>query len=140
MISRQEARKLRAMIEKASASLDDTDALEAVELFPAWAENVDYVAQKSRCRDDGRLYKCRQTHRSQSDWRPSITPALWEEVAKPGEGDSPDNPIAYNNNMKLFEGKYYSQSGVVYRCFRSTGIPVNNNLADLVGIYVEVVK
>ena len=43
-------------------------------------------------------------------------------------------------DMELFNGKYYSQSGVVYHCFRDTGTPVYNNLADLVGLYVEVVK
>ena len=40
--------------------------------------------------------------------------------------------------MELFEGLYYSQDGVTYLCIRSTGIPVYNNLADLVHIYVEV--
>ena len=38
----------------------------------------------------------------------------------------------------LFEGKYYSQFDVVYICTRSTGVAVYNNLADLVGLYVEV--
>lgn len=36
MISKAYARKLRAMIEKASLSLTDEDALQAVELYPAW--------------------------------------------------------------------------------------------------------
>lgn len=49
-----------------------------------------------------------------------------------------DNPIPYNNNMELFEGKYYIQNGVTYICIRSTGTAVYNNLADLVGLYVEV--
>ena len=35
--------------------------------------------------------------------------------------------------------KIQQQDGVTYRCFRSTGVPVYNNLADLVGIYVEIV-
>lgn len=138
MISLEKARKLRAMIEKAAASLDDGDALEAVELFPAWAVGTAYVADQ-RIRYGGKLYKVRQDHTSQADWLPDITPSLYAEVEKPGQGDTPDNPIPYNGNMELFEGKYYSEDGVVYRCFRSTGIPVYNRLADLVGIYVEVV-
>ena len=137
MISRQKARALRAFIEKAAVSLSDTDALSAVELFPAWAADKWYEANE-RIRYGGRLYRCRLAHTSQTGWEPPNVPALFDEVAEPGQGDTPDNPIPYNNNMELFENKYYSQDGVVYRCFRSTGAAVYNNLADLVGIYVEV--
>ena len=41
--------------------------------------------------------------------------------------------------MALENGKYYTQSDVLYRCTRDTGNPVYNTLAELVGIYVEVV-
>lgn len=34
--------------------------------------------------------------------------------------------------------KYPAQNGVVYRCIRDTVNPVYNDLADLVGLYVEV--
>ncbi len=84
MISRAKACALRALIEKASASLDDTDALGAVELFPLWAAGVDYAAD-IRVRYGGKLYRCVQAHTSQAGWEPSATPALWTEVAKPGE-------------------------------------------------------
>lgn len=136
-MTRQELQKIRAMIEKSAQSLSDDDALEAPVLFPAWAVGVTY-AIGDRIDYDGKLYKCRQAHTSQEDYPPESTPALWKEVAKPGQGDSPDNPIPYGNNMELFSGKYYSQNEVVYLCFRDTGIPVYNNLADLVGLYVEV--
>lgn len=75
---------LRSMIEKAAVSLSDTDALDAVELFPAWATGVDY-ALDVRVRYGERLYKCVQAHQSQAGWTPDATPALWTEVAKPGE-------------------------------------------------------
>ena len=84
MISRQKACKLRAMIEKASASLPDEDALEAVELFPAWQTGTSY-AVGVRIRYGGKLYRCEQAHTSQADWTPPAVPALWTEVAKPGE-------------------------------------------------------
>lgn len=129
---------LRALIEKAAVSLDDGDALEAVELFPAWAVGFAYKKDE-RFRYGGMLYKVLQDHTSQADWLPDSTPSLYAEVEKPGQGDTPDYPIPYNGNMELLENKYYSQDGVVYRCFRSTGIPVYNRLADLVHIYVEVV-
>lgn len=138
MTPQEKARALRPLIEKADVSLDDADALEAVELFPAWEADTEYKADE-RLRYDGKLWRVRQVHTSQAQYPPSIdTAALYAEVEKPGEGDSPDNPIAYNGNMELFSGKYYSQDGVVYRCFRDTGIPVYNALRDLVGLYVEV--
>lgn len=84
MISRQKALALRRLIEKAAISLDDTDALEAVELFPAWAAGIEY-ATGIRVRFDGKLYRCEQSHASQTDWTPPATPALWTEVAEPGE-------------------------------------------------------
>ena len=43
MINREKVYLLRTMIEKASASLPDEDALEAVELFPAWQAGTSYA-------------------------------------------------------------------------------------------------
>lgn len=137
MISIERARQLRALIEKAAVSLSDEDALDGVELFPAWVAGIAYK-QGDRFRFGEKLYRVLQDHTSQADWLPDFTPSLYAEVEKPGQGDTPDNPIPYNGNMELIEGKYYSQNSIVYHCFRGTGIPVYSNLADLVGIYVEV--
>lgn len=79
----QKARILRPFIEKAAVSLDDTDALNAVELFPAWQIGVEYLPQV-RVRYNGKLYRCEQAHTSQEGWTPDIAPALWTEVAEPG--------------------------------------------------------
>ena len=136
-MTRAKAEKLREMILKAIKSLMDEDALECTMLFPAWAPGV-YVEAEVRMEYGGKLYRCEQAHTTAAEWTPDKTPALWTEVAKPGQGDTPDNPIPYNNNMELVKDKYYSQSGVVYVCIRNTGVPVYNNLADLVGLYVAV--
>jgi len=139
MTHAERARQLKPYIEKAAESLSDNDALDSIELYPWWQPDTDYPAGK-RLRYDNKLYRTRQAHHSQEQYPPSIdTAALYEEVERLGQGDTPDNPIPYNNNMELVEGKYYSQNDVVYVCTRSTGVPVYNNLADLVGIYVEVV-
>ena len=84
MITRAKARQLRAMIEKAAVSLQNADALDGVELFPAWAVGADYAADQ-RIRYGEKLYRCEQAHTSQAGWEPDKTPALWTEVAKPGE-------------------------------------------------------
>lgn len=138
MTVQEKARALRPLIEKAAVSLTDSDALEAVELFPEWAVGIEY-ATDFRFRYGGKLWRVRQTHISQIQYPPSIdTAALYMEIEKPGEGDSIDNPIIYNGNMKLILGKYYKQNDVVYYCIRDTGNPVYNNLSDLIDIYVEV--
>ena len=134
----EKAYKLRDLIRKSSVSLSDEDALEGIELFAPWEADHDY-AEGVRFQYAGRLYRTRQAHRSQAQYTPDIVPALYEEVALPGDGTR-ERPIAYNNNMELEEGKYYSQAGVVYYCFRGTGTAVYNDLADLVNLYVQVAE
>ena len=136
-MKRSHALKLRSMIEKASVSLPDEDALEAVELFPAWEIGVDYTEGK-RVRDGEELFKCKQPHTSQADWRPSITPALWTKVAAPGQGDTPDNPIPWSWGLKIYKGKYYEQDGVIYIGKRDSDVGIFADLSALVGNYVEV--
>ena len=84
MITRQKAYALRTLIEKAAVSLADEDALEAVELFPAWAVGKAYATDE-RIRYGEKLYRCVQAHTSQADWTPDAAPALWTEVARPGD-------------------------------------------------------
>lgn len=55
------------MIEKASVSLPDEEALEAVELFPAWQADAAYTPGE-RIRYGEKLYKCVQAHTSQAGW------------------------------------------------------------------------
>ena len=83
-MKREHAYKLRELMHKAAVSLADDDALEAVELFPTWKPGAAYSVDE-RIRYGEKLYRCVQAHTSQSDWMPDVTPALWTEVAKPGE-------------------------------------------------------
>ena len=129
---------LRALIEKAAVSLSDAEALGGVELFPMWAVGTAYK-QGFRFRYGEKLYKVRQDHTSSAEWTPDKTPALYAEVEKPGQGDTPEDPIPYEGNLELYQGKYYAQDGVTYICTRSTGAPVYHPLSALVGLYVEVV-
>ena len=106
----ERARALRPYIEKASISLTDEDALQAVELFPQWVIEHTYIVGE-RLQYNGVLYRVVQAHTSQADWTPDITPALfvvvsldeWPEFVQPtGAHD------AYNKGDKVtFEGKHY---------------------------------
>lgn len=83
-MKRSHALTLRAMIEKAAVSLTDTDALDAVELFKAWAAGIEVTAGE-RLRYGIDLYRVEQSHTTQVEWTPDITPSLYTKVAKPGE-------------------------------------------------------
>lgn len=104
-MTREHAYKLRELLHKASVSLSDDDALEAVELFPAWTVDTAYAADQ-RIRYGDKLYRCVQAHTSQADWTPDKTPALWTEVAKPGEIPVWKQPTgaqdAYNKGDKVW--------------------------------------
>lgn len=78
------AEKRLDRIDTELANLDDAVALEVAALYPAWAASVNYTADE-RVQYGEKLYRCVQAHTSQADWTPDATPALWTEVAKPGE-------------------------------------------------------
>lgn len=134
-MKRSEALNLRKHIEDAVQSLPDAAALEAVVLHPVWKAGIAYSAGY-KAQHNGRLWRCRQAHTSQEEWEPENVPALWEEICETHDGSMYD-PIPYEGNMALENGKYYSQDGVTYLCNRDTVNPVYNPLRELVGIYVE---
>lgn len=84
MITRAKARTLRRHIEQASASLSDIDALDAVELFPNWKAEIEYMVN-DRVRYEDTLYKCLTAHISQTSWTPPDSPSLWVRVDNPQE-------------------------------------------------------
>lgn len=118
-------------------AVDDQTAYRMRAFYPKWAADQSY-AVGYKLLYGGSLYKVIQAHTSQADWTPDVVPALFIRIDEQHDGSRYD-PIPYNGNMELYAGQYYSQSGVTYRCTRATGQAVFNPLADLVGIYVEVV-
>ena len=107
------ARKLRPYIEKAAMSLEDADALEAIQLFPHWSgENVGYFVD-DKVQYDNVLYRCLQAHTSQNAWTPTAAASLWAKVLIPDpniipEWEQPDSTNPYQIGDKVrFEGKVY---------------------------------
>jgi hypothetical protein len=82
--SKQQLLKMRRNINLAAQSLGDETALETPEIFQPWLPGAAYLVTE-RVRFGGKLYRCEQAHTSQEGWEPPVTPALWTEVAKPGE-------------------------------------------------------
>lgn len=117
------------------------DALRHKDYYPEWGdENAPMgkeVPAGFRMNHDGTLYEVIQAHALQADWVPGTgTESLYKAVQEEHTGMQ-DDPIPYDGNMELTEGLYYTQNGVTYLCTRSTGQPVYNTLAELVGLYVE---
>ena len=75
---------LRPYIEKAAASLDDNDAVNAVKLFPTWTIGIS-VTVGERYQYADKLYKCLQAHTTQADWKPDDSPSLWVGISDPAE-------------------------------------------------------
>ena len=104
--------KLRPYIEKAASKLDDTDALEAIQLFPKWESNIKYE-KDDRVRYENILYRCLQSHNSQESWTPLAAASLWAKVLIPDENiipdwEQPDSTNGYQIGDKVnFEGKTY---------------------------------
>lgn len=122
-------------------SLTDSDALAVKSVYPDWGTLIGKAVKKDeKMQCDGKLWKVLQDHTAQEQWRPGTgTESLYTEIVESAAGTI-DDPIPYDNNMELEQGKYYSQDGEVYLCTRDTEIPVYNPLKDLVGIYVELVQ
>ena len=115
-MKREHAYKLREIMHKAAVSLPDEDALEAVELFPTWTTLTEYVATQ-RVRYNAKLYRCVQAHTSQADWTPDATPALWTEVAKPGEIPVWKQPTGAQDAYRIGDKVWYPERDTtVYVC------------------------
>lgn len=110
--------ELRPIIEQAAVSLSDGEAATVPELITAWAYPVAY-AEGDRRSYGGKVYKCRQAHTSQEDWKPSATPALWVVIDVAHAGTQ-DDPIPASRGMEYEYGKYYldSEDGKTYLCER----------------------
>lgn len=73
-----------AQITQALGKLNDETAVDVVVLFEQWEPWHEYMVDE-RVRDGDKLYRVVQQHTSQPDWRPANVPALFVEIAKPGE-------------------------------------------------------
>ncbi len=104
-MTRGKVKQLRRLIELLSAHLSDEDAMEAVELFPAWNGAASYtVGDRVRFQDN--LYHCLQSHTAQADWTPEAAPSLWAKILIPDpdvipEWEQPDSTNPYAKGDKV---------------------------------------
>lgn len=140
----------QATQEMNTLNLNPVEALEVLDWFPQWGVDEgfkagDTITKGQKFKYDGKLWAVLQDHTILEHYYPSInTASLYVEVTpeynENGEElGTLDNPIPYDGNMILENGKYYIQEGTIYKCNRDTGIAVYHALRDLVGLYVELV-
>lgn len=121
-----------------SLGLSDNDALKVKAWYPHWEDYVNKTIEAGFIvLYEDNLWRARQTHTALEIYPPSIdTAALYEIIVKDHDGTI-DDPIPYNPPMEIFEGKYYIQNDIIYKCIRDSQISLSHNLIDLKGLYVE---
>lgn len=132
---------LKAQI-RAITTFSNNDALKVKNLFDDW---IDYTADSAENLKKGQivkttdgLWRVRQEHKAQKHYPPSIhTASLYERIVKDHAGTK-DDPIPYAPPMEIFNGKYYTQDSVLYKCIRDSEQALTHNLSELVGLYVQV--
>ena len=120
-----------------SLSVDDKTALRMKDFYPQWELGAAY-AQGHKVRRSGKLWRCLQGHTAAPGWEPETAASLWESIDETHAGTLED-PIPYDGNMALEEGKFYIQNAAIYLCILSSGGPVFHPLRELTGLYVEAV-
>lgn len=137
------AMQQRQVFDTAAAYLTDEEALTVKGVYWQWADLAEAgktVTQGYRFLYGDKLYKTAQpTYTFVETYVPGTTgtESLFTAIDETHAGTLAD-PIPYDGNMELEEGRYYSQGGVIYLCTRSSGTAVYHALTDLVGIYVEI--
>ena len=121
--------------------ISNEEALDYMAIIYPWDYYLDKVLTEGMMVTyEDKPWRVRQTHTPLEIYPPSLaTASLYEKIDKEHDGTL-DDPIPYAPPMEIFEGKYYEQSGVVYRCTRDSEVALAHDLGALVGLYVEEVK
>ena len=138
----QEAQLQKMMLASVRASflieLPDEEAAKIPYCYDEWQADVLYKVG-DRVQADGKLWKCRQEHTSQENWKPSIeTASLWEVIDEQHAGTLED-PIPYDQTMTVYKDKYYIENEKIYKCIRDSEQPLYATCESLVGNYFELV-
>ena len=121
--------------------ITDEEALKRPLLVYSWDTYVGMALARGQVvSHDGKLWRVRQDVAAVLDNQPpSLATAALYEVIEVEPAGTQDDPIPYTPPMEIFNGKYYTQGGVLYKCTRDSGQALSHNLSDLMGSYVELV-
>lgn len=87
----EQAEAIREAMDAAGATLTEEQAIECVRLYRPWEVGKAYTAGEYmtfgvNSVGDPQLYKVVQSHTSQEDWKPDITPALYDAIGLDSDG------------------------------------------------------
>lgn len=121
--------------------ITDEEALKRPLLVYSWDTYVGKaLAAGQVVSHDEKLWRVRQAVAAVLENQPpSLDTAALYEVIEVEPAGTQDDPIPYTPPMEIFNGKYYTQGGVLYKCTRDSGQALTHNLSDLIGSYVELV-
>ena len=137
------AQKLRVAINGAGAMLTDEQALTCRLIYRQWADLIGTTARPGQRFLHGEtLYKVRDdasVHTFSREWEPGVTTAALYTAIDEAHSGTIDDPIPWVQPMELYAGKYYTEGGKLYSCWRDSGQPLAYSLSALVGTYVTEV-
>lgn len=121
--------------------ITDEDALKRPLLVYEWDTYIGKSLKTGQIVSyESKLYRVRQDISTViENYAPQLSTASLYEVIEVASAGTIDDPIPYTPPMEIFNGKYYTQNGVKYKCIRDSQTALSHNLADLVALYVEVV-
>lgn len=120
MISTEQARRLRAVMEMQATLLTDETALTVPELFPRWEPRAYETGE--RIRFNGVLYRCVQAHPANETYAPDVAVSLWAQVLIPdpeviSEWVQPDSTNPYMRGDKVTHNGKTWVSDIDYNVF-----------------------
>lgn len=123
-----------------TVDIPDQTSLRMIDYYPKFEDIIGQTVKMGfKFVYNNKLYKTIQDNLLiQSHYIPDVgTESLYSRIDVEHTGTIID-PIPYDGNMELFEGKYYIQNGITYLCTRSSGVALYHALSDLIDLYVKL--
>ena len=126
-MTREQAYRIRKLIENAVKTLTDEDALDCAMLYEHWKTAIGY-AIGDRVYYDGTLYKCVQAHTSIDEWTPDVAVSLWAKVLIPEptvipEWEQPSSTNPYMRGDKVRHLEKIWESMIDYNVYEPSTVP-----------------
>lgn len=119
--------------------IPNQEALDRMVVIYDWSYYVGKTLKQGQvCVYNDKVWRSRQEHTVLEVYPPSMdTASLYEVIEKIHTGEK-DDPIPYTPPMEIFDGKYYSENGILYLCIRNSDTALTHELSMLVGLYVSI--
>ena len=119
--------------------IPNQEALDRMVVIYDWSKYIGKVLlQGQLCVYNDKVWRSRQEHTVLEVYPPSMDTASLYEVIEIIPTGEKDDPIPYTPPMEIFDGKYYSENGILYLCIRNSDTALTHELSSLVGLYVSI--